>query len=257
MSLNDAIVRPLSIIKASQTPAPLDSQGPAPSWGACDACGYPRLVTWRQGPWLRWGENPYTMCSHHQGTLIVTRGNDAPPAYLDPHTRSLALAPSPVFDAGVCLWELIAIFRPIVRKAFIDIERTWASDLPKGATCIDELTIETLVDNLILGEDSKPSPLVTFITDVLNVSHVDPGAWLLTRIRREVRNRFCIAVDDPHVGRKIRKLARDTGVTSPEELTPLAQERWPYDHIGLPRVIRALQWTKRPSATPLPLGAWL
>lgn len=144
-------------------------------------------------------------------------------------------------------WELMAHLesRYVGREMTLAAARVVAEVSDGAEHGLDELTIETLVSRFVYGDPGQdsPSPLSRLLDHALTPSQfhrVDPARWLVVALRRDAERFIRHYLGDPGVGPKVRRLARELGSGSLDDLVTAYQERHPRDRVAHHRAISAL-----------------
>lgn len=123
-------------------------------------------------------------------------------------------------------------------------------DLPDDATAVcvpavGQVDQERIVTELLYGTDGKKDSVILRMidraacTDWALSKHVSrrmaQAIWgaAETHVRR--------SIDDPHVGRIVRALAREYGMDNPEDLLSVFREKYPTKRMGVERIRRSLE----------------
>lgn len=167
-------------------------------------------------------------------------------------------------DGRAARWEAISEMEPRIRWALdhahvaVSIEVD-GHDATSAPALLDETTISALADDMLLGErDNGPGfaeRLIDLCIDKPAVFvAVDPLKYVVTRTKSEAETVIRRKLGDPHVGRKVRALHRETGESNFERLLDLYRERYPSDALAAPRAAAALSVAGSPMAANNSLG---
>lgn len=144
-------------------------------------------------------------------------------------------------------WELMAHLetRYVGREMTLAAARVVAEVSDGADQGLDELTIETLTARFVYGDPGQdaPSPLARLLEHALTPTQfhrVDPGRWLVVALRRDTERFIRHYLGDPGVGPKVRRLARELGSGSLDDLVAAYQERHPRDRVAHHRARSAL-----------------
>ena len=86
-----------------------------------------------------------------------------------------------------------------------------------GAPVVDQVKLDQLRDQMMFGDDTHSSAaerLLKLCTSPGTFRRVDPLRYLTTAIRRDATTAVRRAIGDPHIGPKVRGLARELGTTT-------------------------------------------
>jgi len=148
------------------------------------------------------------------------------------------------------LWDARLLLE---RSAAWHLRRTHvavANEVSDGevSSLLDEPTIDGLVDELLLGDASRGvSPAIDRLIERTLAprafARVDPQRLVTVALRSAAETAIRRRIGDPHIGRKVRALARASDVSDPREVLRRYRELWPGDGVGAERVEAALQAT--------------
>lgn len=126
-----------------------------------------------------------------------------------------------------------------------DEAETWAPSLNHGVA--DKVALESLATDLLWGADEQADSIVLRMVDRAATTHINNqplGSWFDTNLRARSEEAVRRHIGDPHIGRKIRRLAREQSPSSVEELIELYRRAHPRESVGRERVIAALSADK-------------
>ena len=200
-----------------------------------------------------------------EGDMVVTVGKGTPmPDVLEavptvqasPHlTHSEASdAVAALTQAGACAqWSALALIEPFAMMELRQVERVVSAEVhdidPASTTIIprlmDDTALEGLRDELVLepGRNTGTSAaqrLVDNSTLPGTFISVEPGGYLKRNIRRDAETIVRRHIQDPHAGVRIRRIARTTGITDPNQLLQACMERYPNLRLSTDAIGRAL-----------------
>lgn len=121
----------------------------------------------------------------------------------------------------------------------------WAPSLNHGV--IDTVALEALATELLWGGSTQTDSTVLRMVDRAATTHINNqplGSWLDTNLRARAEEAIRRHIGDPHVGRKIRRLAREHNPQTIEALIALYRRAHPRESVGRDRVIAALSADK-------------
>lgn len=126
-----------------------------------------------------------------------------------------------------------------------DETETWAPTANHGV--VDRVALEGLSTTLLWGEDTQPDSAVLRMVTRAATTHINNqplGSWFHINLRARCEEAVRRHIGDPHIGRKIRRLAREQGPSSIDELLELYRAAHPKESVGRDRVIAALSADK-------------
>jgi hypothetical protein len=126
-----------------------------------------------------------------------------------------------------------------------DEAESWAPTANHGVT--DKVGLEALATELLWGSGNQPDSVVLRMVDRAATTHINNqplGSWFDTNLRARSEEAVRRHIGDPHIGRKIRRLAREQSPSSIEELLEMYKRAHPRESVGRDRVIAALSADK-------------
>lgn len=163
-----------------------------------------------------------------------------------------------VEDGTKAWWHAITSMEGYVEKAVRNAHRYITIDThsdngecPDTMRLLDDQALAACTDRLLLGDPEKPdapSSVVRLLNKSLQpgaFSRVDPEMFTQRAIRRDAQLEVRRCVGDPATGSKIRRTARDLGITNPDHggaelVLREYQVRHPRDRMGLDRIKQAM-----------------
>lgn len=116
---------------------------------------------------------------------------------------------------------------------------------------VDDVKLDQLRDHMLFGDGDSPSAadrLLALCTAPTTFTKVDPLRYVTAALRRDSATTLRRAIGDPHVGRKVRSLARELGTTDVTTVVAEYRRRWPADHVAPDRAEQALSVGSDPMA---------
>ncbi len=150
-------------------------------------------------------------------------------------------------------WELLFMAEEPVRSRLETAHRALSIDIKgeEGAALLDAIDIETLTNQMMLGEGDSPSAVARILDRAMRpgaLNRVDPQRFILTATRSAAWTAVRGRVGDPHAGSKIRKISRELETENLEDIAAEYSRRYPrQDGVGAVRVGAALGVTRVPS----------
>lgn len=126
-----------------------------------------------------------------------------------------------------------------------DESEGWAPTLNHGVA--DHVALESLATELLWGAQSQSDSIVLRMVDRAASTHINNqplGSWFDTNLRARAEEAVRRHIGDPHIGRKIRRLAREQTPGSIDELIEMYRRAHPRESVGRDRVIAALSADK-------------
>lgn len=143
---------------------------------------------------------------------------------------------------------LIPFARTAVRSASVRVYRE-IHDVPTtggGAHVIDELEREQVLDNLMWGDGGSGAEGSVVTREIRRLAATDHALrksvlqLLSTKVWSAAETHVRQYIGDPHLGRVIRRLARDIGTLDPESVLTAYREQNPDARVGMQRITAAL-----------------
>lgn len=163
-----------------------------------------------------------------------------------------------VDDGNLAWWELLDGLEPLARAKLsrahtaLSIDVSGSVDAP---ALLDPVSMDSLVDAMVLGSQEQDAPLARILERAMTpgtLVRVDPAKYISESLRRDAYASVRQRVGDPHVGSKVRRLARELGTSDPEVLARGFQRRYPnQDGVGSKRITAALSVAAAPRTVPL------
>lgn len=177
-------------------------------------------------------------------------------------------------DGKTAAWRLLADLETHVTRALEAANRTVAREL-EGDTrpddeidlfvdrsnhgAVDAITLENLAGELMYGKDgsSDGSVLLRLITRCATtaINQQPVGSYLAVNILSAAEVAIRRYLNDPHIGRKVRRLARELSITDLDTLLAAYRKAHPQDELGRRRAINALSAGKTLDATSSPMDS--
>lgn len=161
------------------------------------------------------------------------------------------------------LFSLETASRRVAREIEGDVEDTDIVDYYADRDnhgVIDKITIDKLAGELLYGAEGAVATSVLrrlvlrCATTAINQQPL--GAYLAVNIYSQAELHVRREIGDPHVGRKVRRLARETGAADIETLIAAYRKAHPRDELGRKRAIAALTAGKTLESTATSMTNW-
>lgn len=121
----------------------------------------------------------------------------------------------------------------------------WGTSLNHGAA--DAVALENLATELLWGSsfarrDQKDSVVLRMIhkAATTSINNQPLGSWFSVNLSARAEEAIRRHIGDPHIGRKVRRLAREMSPMSIDHLLELYRRAHPRDNVGRERIIAAL-----------------
>lgn len=245
---------------------------PAPGAGGAKAAAdkvLPAAITWHGGTIRVTGtvENPSTgweidaAGTSRSGSTTLASGDGSdgrPEDHVWPVHHSPALSAR---DAGRALdelqevgelarWELLACLEDFAHRQVPTVatsifrEVAGVDETQVAPALLDGQQLEVVVTEVIYGTSGADSRILRSLErclDPATTRKVDPIRYLTTQVRRDLTDQVRVAIGDPQVGPRIRRIARALGTgASLEAIIDRYNRVHSSDRISTARAIRAL-----------------
>lgn len=109
---------------------------------------------------------------------------------------------------------------------------------------LDDQQLDLVVTHVVYGSSGPDSRILRSLDRCLDPAttwNVDPIRYLTTQIRRDLADQVRVAVGDPQVGPRVRRVARSLGIGAGlEQIISRYNDLHPSDRVSTTRAIRAL-----------------
>jgi hypothetical protein len=162
-----------------------------------------------------------------------------------------------VEDGRAARWEFLLWLQPTVSSALVRAHASIRAEVGGAGSgdlappLVDQVKLDQLRDLMLFGDAERSSAaerLLALCAAPDTFRRVDPLRYLTTAIRRDAATELRRALGDPHVGRKVRSLARELGTTDLDTVVAEYRRRWPADHLAGDRAAQALSVGADPMA---------
>ena len=162
------------------------------------------------------------------------------------------------------LFSLEAANRRVAREIEGDSEDTELTDYYADRDnhgVLDRIALDKIAGTLLYGADGTPASsvirrlIVRCATTSINQQPL--SSYLATNVYSQAELHIRREIGDPHVGRKVRRLARESGAPDIDSLLAAYRVAHPKDELGLRRAIAALTAGKSVESTATSMSRWL
>lgn len=144
-------------------------------------------------------------------------------------------------------WSCIAYLEQhvvtAVQRAHHSVVQELETLVPVTAV-LDPTKLETVADHMLLGDDDHPgkvSQLIDRMTGEPRVfRNVEPLKYIKEALRRDANAEVRKAIGDPHIGPKVRKVARELGTRDVATVVAAYRKQYPNDKLSETRAQQAL-----------------
>lgn len=123
-------------------------------------------------------------------------------------------------------------------------EITGIEDHETAVRLLDDQQLDLVVTHVLYGSAGPDSRILRSLDrclDPATTRNVDPIRYLTTQIRRDLSDQVRVAIGDPQVGPRVRRVARSLGTgANLEEIISRYNDLHPSDRVSTTRAIRAL-----------------
>ncbi|ACL42344.1 hypothetical protein Achl_4393 (plasmid) [Pseudarthrobacter chlorophenolicus A6] len=171
-----------------------------------------------------------------------------------------------VVDGKAAHWEVVQGLEPKLRTAVYQAHASVSYEIGNSTGVVepmlDELGLEQIVDTMMYGElqdedetaervKDKPSAIFRLIELCLGPEcflRVDPLKYMTKHMRRDAEAQIRRKIGDPHIGPKVREIARRHPRAEIADIVAAYREVYPKDRLSLPRARAALSVSPSASA---------
>lgn len=161
-------------------------------------------------------------------------------------------------DAVAARWEMIMSLEPNVDCALGRAHRAVSRELGRGLLpVLDRTKLEAVRDRMLLGVGKNPGPVSRLIDRCVKdetFEKVAPLRYIATDLRRAAEEEVRRELGDPHIGRKVRALASETGLSDPQAIIDAYRERFPDDRLSVARLKASLTANAEIMASAVPFN---
>jgi hypothetical protein len=154
-------------------------------------------------------------------------------------------------------WEALEYLEPYITRALTMAHSSVANELSlqwgTHQALLDSTKLESIRDQMLLGDSEHPGKVSQLLDRCLRPEtfrKCEPLKYIKESLRRDANEQVRKAIGDPHIGAKIRKVARDVGVTDVDAVVEEYRVRYPKDRLSRERALAAL------SVAPDPMAGW-
>lgn len=199
--------------------------------------------------------------THLDGVIDLTEGPaevGRPSGAMWPAHRAPVLTPYEAnqalegyVEAGeIARWSMLTHLEQFAHEnvhrvaASICREITGIEDHEAAAALLDDQQLDQVVTHVIYGASGPDSRILRSLDrclDPATTRNVDPIRYLTTQIRRDLADQVRVAIGDPQVGPRVRRVARSLGIGAGlEAIIARYNDLHPSDRVSTTRAIRAL-----------------
>ena len=192
---------------------------------------------------------------------FIPDGNEVPGAgVVCAHYKSdlIGILEQHVATGKEARWALIMQLEGFVESAVESAHRLVSAEVsPNGAPVLDETSRQHIVTSLMYGDadtDSSTAMVMRLLERCLlpgTFVRVDPWRYMREAIASAAETAIRRTIQDPHIGRKIRKVAEEIGSRNVDAVTAAYNELYPKDRLAKRRTEAAL------NAGPDVMASWL
>lgn len=154
--------------------------------------------------------------------------------------------------AKTARWELLTFIEPEVRtlvaRAHSAVSHEMGLHSGNIVPMLDEQGLESVVNTMLLGyqnkkDEWKPGSVFRLIDLCLApdcFQKVEPLRYMTTHLRRDAESAIRRKIGDPHIGPKVREVARRNPAADIDEIVDLYRQVYPRDKLSTGRAQEAL-----------------
>lgn len=157
-----------------------------------------------------------------------------------------------VEDGQSATWESLTTLEPLVRRSLDRAHAAVVAEVtgdPESHGMVDTTTLERIGDEILFGTEETDGHSFAFrllsdrCTRPGQFARVDPLRYVTSALRSEAEVSIRREIGDPHIGRKVRAIAREIGTRDVNRVISAYRERHPTDHLANRRAAAALSVT--------------
>ena len=161
-------------------------------------------------------------------------------------------------DGTRARWELMLWLEPhlerALRKAHASVANELAEHWGSRRTVLDETKLNAIADDMLLGDEGRPGKVAQLLERCLRSDtfrKVEPSRYIKETLRRDANTEVRRAIGDPHIGAKVRRVARELGPRSDLDTVIAAyRAKYPRDRLSRDRAVAAM------SVSPDVMASW-
>lgn len=147
------------------------------------------------------------------------------------------------------MWEIIQGIEPKLRKELFKAHAYVSHEIAETSGAfqpmLDEISIDEIQDFMMYGDDKKPGSVFRLIELCLAPEcflRVDPLKYMSKHLRRDAETQIRRKIGDPHIGPKIREIARNLPDGNRDLARIVAEYRrvYPKDRLSINRAEAAM-----------------
>ena len=152
-------------------------------------------------------------------------------------------------DGHQARWDAVMSLEHYVNRAVHSAVVSVSWDVNRGpggqepAWVLDETAKQTVANRMLLGTDDGPGRVGALLERCLRPNtfvRVDPLRYVVKDLHRSAEAEVRKTIGDPHIGRKIRAVARTMPSASMQDVITAYRANHPGDHLSSARAARAL-----------------
>lgn len=163
-------------------------------------------------------------------------------------------------------WALLSQLQPFVEAAVESAHKVVSAEVsPNGQPVLDVTGRENIVTTLMFGDpdNTDGSSIVLNLIGRCKTPgtfvKVDPWMYMRKAISSAAESAIRRSINDPHIGRKVRRVAEEIGTRDVEAVLAEYNKRYPNDRLAKKRALAALNagsdamatWSPLPEVSPL------
>lgn len=167
-------------------------------------------------------------------------------------------------DGEAAKWSMLQHLEEFARQKVQSIatsicrEIANVDDATVAPRLLDDQQLELVVTTVIYGKSGSSSRILRCLDrclDPATTRRVDPIRYLTTQIRRDLGDEVRVAIGDPQVGSRVRRVARSLGTGATlEQIVERYNAVHASDRISTTRAVRALTVAPSIESSALPIG---
>ncbi|GAB2734341.1 hypothetical protein [Nocardioides pakistanensis] len=154
-------------------------------------------------------------------------------------------------------WSAMLYLEPYIESALHRAHASVAHELSVASgepqKLLDETKLASIRDRMLLGDEDHPGKIAQLLDRCLKpttFAKVEPLKYIKESLRRDANTEVRRAIGDPHIGHKVRRVAREIGTDDLDQIIATYRERYPNDRLSKQRAAAAM------SVAPDAMASW-
>ncbi|NDL60237.1 hypothetical protein [Phytoactinopolyspora mesophila] len=207
----------------------------------------------------RYGEARIRVTEAGELAGTCTDADEVPREVLSSSTRDVSAdLERLVEDGDTARWEILLSLDRHVERSVARAHAAVAAEVAGPGAEVRMVCapgeLEVIATEMAFGSDLSPSPLERIVDRIARpgtLVRVDPLRYIAASLRRDAEQLIRRRIGDPHVGPRIRAVAREHGLTDLEQICAVYNSTHSSDRIGVERARSAMAVARGKATVPL------